>query len=126
MLHASSVQPLLSLQTTVVPPVHPPAPSQWSPLVQALLSLQGVLFGWEPFGGQVLSTPLHTSATSQTLPFEGRHVVPEVATPSEGQAALVPSQLSATSQRSLEFRQRVPVAKTSGGHVMLVPLQTSA
>jgi hypothetical protein len=43
--HASSVQGLLSLQFGAAPPTHAPAPLQASFVVQALLSLQAMVFG---------------------------------------------------------------------------------
>jgi hypothetical protein len=123
----SSVQRLPSLQLGGGPPTQVPAPSQWSPVVHALPSLQGVVLGVPPSGGQAFEVPSQTSAASHTLVgLATRQIVPDAFTPSAGQSALVPLQLSATSHRSLAFRQTPPCANWSGGQLMLVPLQNSA
>jgi hypothetical protein len=124
-LQPSSVQPFPSLQFGAGPPTQWPAPSQWSPVVQALPSLHGVLLPDDPSTGQVLFVPSQTSATSH-VPVEERHTMPEAFAPSAGQSALEPLQVSATSQRSLAARQTPPVTKPSAGQLMLVPVHVSA
>jgi hypothetical protein len=55
---------------------------------------------------QIFELPSHVSATSQS-PAGWRQTVPDAATPSAGQAALDPVQVSATSQASLAARHTV-------------------
>ena len=63
--------------------------------------------------------PVQFSATSHT-PAAARHSVPELATPSTGQAVLDPVQVSATSHTPAEPRQTVVLnAKPSAGQLAL-------
>src|SRR5689334_18278769 len=98
---------------------------QTSPVVQALPSLHGVLFGFGASAGHALLTPSQLSATSH-WPDAGRQTPPAGAGWSAGQFGPEPLHDSAASQTSLADRHTPPVANASAGHVMLLPVQVSA
>ena len=110
---------------TQVPPEHV------SGDVQGLLSSHGVPLSAFVSGGHAAPLPVHFSATSQPLLSAARQVTAGVAAtnPSVGQAAFVPSQVSATSQGPAAARQvtaGLAATNPSVGQDLLAPSQTSA
>jgi hypothetical protein len=123
-LQLSSVHELLSLHTVAEPDWHWP-PVQTSPLVQALPSLHGVLFGFGASAGHGLFTPSQVSAASHG-PAAARHTPPAGAGWSAGQPGPEPLHDSGASQTSVAGRQTPPFANPSAGQSRLVPSHVSA
>jgi hypothetical protein len=80
---------------------------------------------WQVIGFPPTQLPAwQVSVCVQALPSE--HEVPSIALPSAGHETLVPSQVSAGSQESVDSRQIVPLDfLASCGHAKVIPSQTS-
>jgi hypothetical protein len=106
----------------------PELPVQYSTASQGPAAARHTVDGGAQRTGQSFVVPLHTSSTSQgSVPFAGRQTTLAALTPSGGQAAAEPVQVSATSHGPVAGRHTVEAGRNvSAGQPACVPVQVSA